>query len=288
MHRIFFVLFVTAMSMEALPAQAALTRVWVSGQGVDAPNCGALAAPCRQIKYVLDNGIVAPGGEIDIRDAAGFAPFTITHAVSIINDGAGVASIQATSTSDAIDIKAGPTDGVFLKGLTIDGAGGGHDGIYSASAGRLVIFRCIVKNARRGVRANALLFTAMNLNFRISDTIIENTGTGIDIAQNIAEGNVAGEISRVSISNSSVGVEARFSKMLLSDVSITGSTSAGLLIDGPIPAFKSVATLRRCSIMNNAIGVQNLDAMFTYGDNSITGNAVDISDPAKVTRLTPQ
>lgn len=284
MRRFFLALFLLASPMQALPAQAALTRVWVSGQGVDAPSCGALAAPCRQIKYVLDNDIVAPGGEIDIRDAAGFAPFLIRHAVSIVNDGAGVASIQTTSTSNAISINAGTTDGVFLKGLTIDG-GGGNNGIISSSAGQLVVLRCTIKNIGVAIGATTF-FAAKNLGYKISDVVIDNANYGIEIQRNQGDGNVAGEISRVSISNTRVGIHVFFSKALLTDVTVTGSKSAGVRIALSLPTMSATAIFRRCSITDSAIGVDNWSAtMYTYGDNSIIGNATDIYDTSAVTRV---
>jgi len=287
MRRGILALLVPVLSLAALPAQAALTRVWVSGQGVDAPNCGAVIAPCRQIKYVLDNGIVAPGGEIDIRDAGGFAPFTITHAVSIINDG-GVASIQATPTSNAIDIKAGQEDGVLLKGLTIDGAGiAVRSGIASRSVGRLVVLRCTIKNI--GIGISAFTTFAKNLQYKIFDVLIDNaSAAGISIEKNIVEGNVAGDISRVSISNSNIGVSIFQANVLLTDVMITGSKTSGLRFDPPSSGPKPTLVLRRCSIANSAIGVDNQTEISSYGDNSITSNIVNIADPASVKRLAPQ
>src|SRR5579883_2230197 len=100
--------FLAATSLASLllalaPAQAAgLNRAWVSGHGADAAGCGAPAAPCRTFQYVHDN-IVAPGGEIDVLDPAGYGAITISKALSIVNDGVGAAGVQ-TSTGAAITI----------------------------------------------------------------------------------------------------------------------------------------------------------------------------------------
>src|SRR5450432_383155 len=102
----------------AAQAQTA-TRAWVSGHGTDTAGCGAPTAPCRSLQYVHDN-IIAPGGEIDILDPAGYGAIAITKAISIVNDGVGTAGVQATS-GIAINITAGPTDSIYLKGLNIDG-----------------------------------------------------------------------------------------------------------------------------------------------------------------------
>lgn len=109
-------------TITSLPAHAAGTalRVWVSGvAGIDQPGCGTITSPCRQIQYALTN-VVAPGGEIDIRDPSGFAPITITQSVNIINDGVGTASI-VTNTTTAITIAASNSDNINLKGLTLNG-----------------------------------------------------------------------------------------------------------------------------------------------------------------------
>ncbi|WP_424363410.1 hypothetical protein [Methylocystis parvus] len=134
-------------------AEAALSRAWVSSKGADGAGCGAPTSPCRQIKYVLDNNIVAPGGEIDVLDPAGFAPVTITMAVSIVNDGAGTASVQQGAAGGAaITINAGANDAVHLRGLSIDGVRTGHYGVLFNSGASLDIVNCRIGNfARTGV-----------------------------------------------------------------------------------------------------------------------------------------
>src|SRR5579883_2332429 len=102
----------------AAPAHALVGRAWVSGHGADAAGCGAPTNPCRTFQFVLSN-ILAPGGEIDVLDPAGYGPMTINFAVNIINDGVGTAGVQqATAGQNAITINAGPNDKINLKGLT--------------------------------------------------------------------------------------------------------------------------------------------------------------------------
>src|SRR5450631_3475186 len=103
-------------------------RAWVSGHGVDAAGCGAPTNPCRSFQYTHDH-IVAAGGEIDILDPAGYGAITITKAISIVNEGVGEAGVQALSGATAININAGPTDVINLRGLTVAGNGSGNVGI---------------------------------------------------------------------------------------------------------------------------------------------------------------
>src|SRR5450432_3566914 len=110
-------------------------RVWVSGHGSDSPGCGAPTLPCRSFQYVVDN-VIAPGGEIDVLDPAGFGAVTVPFALSIVNDGVGEAGVQAVS-GNAITITAGATDVVNLRGLTLAGNGAAFDVILFNTGSRL-------------------------------------------------------------------------------------------------------------------------------------------------------
>jgi hypothetical protein len=130
----------------AAPAHALSNRAWVSGHGTDAAGCGSAASPCRTFQYVHDN-IVAPGGEIDVLDPAGYGAVTITKALSIINDGAGTAGVQSVSGQNAITINVVPASvPVNLRGLTIDGLGSGQHGIQVISAGTLTVVNCEIRH----------------------------------------------------------------------------------------------------------------------------------------------
>jgi hypothetical protein len=105
-----------AFGLSAAPAQAGPNRTWVSGHGTDSGGC-TRAAPCKTFAFALTQ--TAAGGEIDVLDPGGYGPVTITKAMSIVNDGVGVAAIGAPS-GNAITINAGGDDSVHLRGLTID------------------------------------------------------------------------------------------------------------------------------------------------------------------------
>src|SRR5471032_1373868 len=126
------------------PAQAASSRAWVSGHGVDQAGCGAPTAPCRSLQYAHNNAVNA-GGEIDILDPAGYGAITITKSISIVNDGVGTAGVQATS-GNAITINAGAGDAVYLRGLNLDGAKAGTNGVVFNTGGALTIVGCVVRH----------------------------------------------------------------------------------------------------------------------------------------------
>ncbi len=119
---------------------AGSARVWVSGKGADAAGCGSPATPCRSLQYAHDH-IVAAGGEIDILDPAGYGALTITKAVSIVNDGVGEVGSQGNggSITSAITVHAGANDAVYIKGLTVEGAGTTANGINFVSGKQLTI-----------------------------------------------------------------------------------------------------------------------------------------------------
>jgi hypothetical protein len=97
-----------ACGLSAAPAQAGPNRTWVSGTGTDRGAC-TRPAPCRTFAFALTQ--TAAGGEIDVLDPAGYGAVTITKAISIVNDGVGVAAIGAGS-GNGITINAGASDSV--------------------------------------------------------------------------------------------------------------------------------------------------------------------------------
>lgn len=162
------------------PAGAAqLTRAWVSGKGVDGPTCGPLSSPCRQITYLLNNDMVAPGGEIDILDPMGFQPFQITQSLSIVNDGVGTATVQGAPGGKTITITAGPTDKVVLRGLSIDGVGAAGSGVVLFSGGSLDIVRCVI---RHFVSDGVAISNNSKMKFTLIDSYVSDNGqNGVNI-----------------------------------------------------------------------------------------------------------
>jgi hypothetical protein len=184
-----------------LPAAAQLNRAWVSSHGSDIPTCGAVASPCRSLQYVHDR-IIAPGGEIDVLDAATYGPLTITKAVSIANDQAGTASVlQAASEGNAITVVAGPNDAIHLRGLNIDGAGLAADGIQFRSGNSLDVVRCIVRHFRS---AGIELKPNTPSSVSITDTIASDNGFAGIYAGPFAGMN--GTIKGLVANNNSVGI----------------------------------------------------------------------------------
>src|SRR3954471_10974079 len=110
----------------------AQTRTWVSGVGDDLNPCSR-TAPCKTFAGAIAK--TATNGEIDALDAGGFGQVLISKSITI--DGTGVlAGILATSgTGITINSKeATNVITVRLRGLSINGAGTGVNGINVISA----------------------------------------------------------------------------------------------------------------------------------------------------------
>jgi hypothetical protein len=179
------------------PAAATqLTRAYVSGKGVDSPSCGPLSSPCRQVAYLLTNNMVAPGGEIDIKDPMAFQPFVITQAISVVNDGVGTASVQGAAQGTAITINAGINDAVVLRGLSIDGVGAATTGVLFFTGGSLDIANCVI---RRFTQAGVLLSTSNASNFNVSDSQLSGNADGVSVAA--TGGAMTGVIQRAVANN---------------------------------------------------------------------------------------
>src|SRR5262245_37813525 len=117
-------LLTAAAALCSAPAQAQPARVFVSAQGLDSNSC-TFASPCRTFQHAHD--VVAPGGEIDVLDPAGYGNVIINKAISI--QAHGFAGVTVGSGETAITINANPNDAVNLTGLLIEGAGVGTNGI---------------------------------------------------------------------------------------------------------------------------------------------------------------
>jgi hypothetical protein len=278
------------------PAGAAqLTRAWVSGKGVDATDCGPLSRLCRQVSYVLTNNLVVAGGEVDILDPMGMQPFTITQSLSVVNDGAGTASVQGT-----ISIAA-PNATVLLRGLSIDGAATAATGISVTSAKTVDILNCVVRH-----------FTTKGLSFApnapinhfsvIDSDFSDNGQAGVSVT---ASASVSGAVARTTLKNNgangmfvqnTTSDPAQKIKITVVDSFATNNVDSGLstistvanslvVADGFVAGNNGVAGLKaagaseldlsRIVAAGSPIGVKILDTaqVFTLGDNGFSANA---------------
>ena len=265
--------------MHATPAQALLSRTWVSGTGDDTNTC-QLTTPCKTFQGALLK--TDTGGEIACLGAGGFGSVTITKSVSIIcklgTDGV------ATTGGNAITVNTPANSVVILQGLDIDGLGVASIGISFTGAGVLHVQQCLIRNFKGGSAlgisftptAAAQLFVEDSY---ISDNGTSTTGQGILIKPNSGVSAQA-ELNRVSLNGNVVGVRADGSSNGSVFLSIESSTMAGSALAGVL-AFTSTGggtvsvLVDRSDISNNGtngLGAEGSAATLRFARSIVTGN----------------
>ncbi len=164
------VLLVVVPLLTSSPALALANRVFVSQRsGNDANSCDNILTPCQTFAGAVLQ--LNPGGEAIVLDSGGYGPVTITQALTIEAPPGVVAFIHPPS-GNAINIAAGASDVVILRGLVLNGGSG--DGIYATSVGSLHIESCVISGfGNGGIRNNA-----PNSSIFIKDTISRKNYVG--------------------------------------------------------------------------------------------------------------
>ena len=244
------------------PAQALNNRSYVSAFGSDNANCQQPPTACRTLQAAHDK--TNPGGEIDILDPGGYGSLTITKAISIVNDGVGVAGLVPPVGGAGITINASASDAISLRGLTIDGLGrSGTNGIVFNSGGPLTIRDCVIRrNTGSGTTGHGLRFKPTGAGkLAISDSVFEsNTSSGIHIDPT-GSGDVKAVLDHIEANSNSDGVLVGSSgktsgsvKVSVSDSVAAFNSTAGFDVfsNTTIPA---TITLMRSVAANNGIGL---------------------------------
>jgi hypothetical protein len=265
----------------ATPADALTSRAWVSGHGTDAAGCGPVTSPCRTPQYVLDN-IIAPGGEIDILDPAGYGTLTISHAVSIVNDGVGTAGfIQTSSGQNVVTINAGPSDSITLRGLNINGSAVATFGVAFNSGASLQIEKCVVGDV---FSVGILIAPNSTSNFAITDTIVANNnsfiGTGIQVSPSAS---TTGTIARLTATNNndngisiSAGPPSTTVFVSMVDGVVSGS-AFGVEVAAALNTGTVTLTLQNVTVSGNTVGLWSAsggvdNAFIVLSYSPVTGN----------------
>jgi Right handed beta helix region len=272
------------------------TRTWVSGVGDDANPCSR-TAPCKTFAGAISK--TAPAGEINVLDPGGFGAVTITKSISI-EATEGIAGVLVSGTN-GINISAGPTDTVVLRGLTINGLGSGLKGIAVMSAGTVIIEDCFITEfTPRGISIEP---TSGNVQVFISNTKIQaNTSNGItvvptipyvanvtldnvSIVDNVNFGLSVHAGGSVVVRNSSIAENAAGTPYTNVTVDATGGAASVLLDNvnisggptGILAAAGATVRVNNSSITGNTTGVSTLSGaqILSFGNNRLSGNGSD-------------
>jgi Right handed beta helix region len=299
-------------ALAGAPAQAQATRTFVSPTGNDASPTCSLTAPCRTFvgAYALTNA----GGEIAVLGTAGYGALTISKAISIVNGGGFEAGISVPSGGTGIIINAETHDAVSLRGLTIDGAGVGLNGIQFNSGASLTVENCVIRHMT-GDGIDFLSSTATSA-LTVSNTLVADnsaigvkfrpTGSGIAVFNRVEVTN--NPTSGIAVFGNDSAAANTINATVFESVAanngdgffaetLPGKAPTSLMISHSVAANNSVgvtvnmtgATLRLANSTitgNNSHGwfVDNSGLGATYGDNYIDGNGTNMGALTPVAR----
>jgi hypothetical protein len=232
--------------LASAPASAQATRTWVSGVGDDVNPCSR-TAPCKTFAGAISK--TAAGGEINCLDPGGYGAVTITKAMtisclythgSVLNSG-----------TNGIIINAPATASVILRGLEINGAGNGLDGIRFLAGSQLTVDKCTIF----GQTGNGITIQlATGADVYITDTYITTAAKGISATS--SAGNVIVSVDRVSINNvGSSAFEANANIIgTITNSSFASAANGVLLSGGSQVNVDSVTMINNGTALNSNVG----------------------------------
>jgi hypothetical protein len=255
-------------------AEAQATRTWVSGVGNDVNPCSR-TAPCKTFAGAITK--TAAGGEISVLDPGGYGAVTITKAISIVSEGSH-GSILASFTNGVI-INAGASDVVVLRGLHINGAGTGLNGIRFLAGGSVHVESCTIQGfTGKGIEARPT--TAGQL--FVSDTVIRNntgaSGGGI-AAIPVAPGTLAVTLERVQMVRNRFGlrVEDGARATVRDSVASANNTNGYLAVSAGAPVTLNVEDSIAADNINNGVNAQGAQAVIRLSNVTVTGNGTGLN-----------
>ena len=274
-------------------AQALNNRTWVSGTGTDQAGCGPLATPCRTMQYAHDN--TAAGGEIDVKDAAGYGTLTITKSITILNEGVATAGLIA-ATGNVVTVNAAANDSVVMRGLTIEGLNSAASGIAYLAGGQLVVDRCVIGGfpfAGQLATGNGILVrpSSGDVKLSVSDSLFTNNGYNAILAHPATGAPIISvNVDRVTMVGNYNGIggyanEAPNSSTAINVThsNIAQNSSYGLWLQGGAVRM----TVGDTVVSKNAVGFSNAsnpNAMYSFGNNMVSDNAVDFSGTSPIAK----
>ena len=286
----FAIIALSGACLAAAPAQAQLSRTFVSAAtGNDGNNCDR-PTPCRSLQGAHDK--TNSDGEITVLDPGGYGGVVITKSISIVNDGVGEASVLVSGGVNGITVNGGAAAYVNLRGITVQGIGfGGGNGLQFNGGFALTITNCVFRNltgASGGAIGNGIAFSPNvggTHNLSISDTVVaDNLGFGVVVSPSAAAQAIRIAVDRVQMVNNGQDGFVAFGTAATGtiDATITNSTSAnnGRFGFGSVSvdnaATTSVMVVRSVSA-NNSTGLSVGSAgtaRMRVGQSTVSGNTL--------------
>jgi Divergent InlB B-repeat domain/FG-GAP repeat len=257
-----------------------LTRTFVSSTGVDSNPC-TVTEPCATFAHAYT--LTGADGIIAALDPGKYGALTITGPITV--DGNGWAAITDPNGGSAITITAGASDAIVLRGVTIDGAGGGGAGIYFSTGRSLTLTGSIVRN----VNGNGLAMINSNgtlMTLAVKNSSFINTNTNGAYLATFASGAVTASFVRTEFSGNGANGLQLDGTLGTGAVSVTVTDSvaannfnSGFEVDSNTGQSVSNLTLTAVQSAGNGAGMTATGANATLwlGQSIVAGNSTAYS-----------
>ncbi|HSB27241.1 MAG TPA: hypothetical protein VLE19_05285 [Pyrinomonadaceae bacterium] len=263
-------------------ANAQATRTWVSGVGDDANPCSR-TAPCKTFAGAISK--TATAGEISVLDPGGFGALTITKAITINGDGT-LAGILSSLTTGII-VNAGATHDVYIRNISINGAGNGLNGIRYLAGKSLHVENCNIYGVGNNSvgNGNGILvnLSATGGSLFVKDTNIKTCAVaGISIQT--SAGFVAGVLEHVRLEGMPTGLLVGNNAFVsVRDSEINLNSSTGISISG---SGTPTANVENCMINNNPTGINvGASGFLNLSSSTLESNTTAVASAAPAANL---
>ncbi|CAG9931546.1 right-handed parallel beta-helix repeat-containing protein [Candidatus Nitrotoga arctica] len=278
-------------------AAAQATRTWVSGVGDDVNPCSR-TAPCKTFAGAISK--TAAQGEISVLDPGGFGTVTITKAITI--DGGGLMASILSSLTNGVIVNAGPSDVVTIRGIYINGANTGLNGIRFLAGKALHVENCVIENVvQKGIDAQTSTPTSALF---VRDTVIRNAANvpngGAMLIKPAAGAFITVSLNNVTMDSNQFGlrIEDRtkaavrntvaansnpgngfvaFSASAATEMSIENSSASNGATGITSNGGAAKVYISNVNVFNNAQGLAPISSgqIISFGNNKISGNAAE-------------
>jgi hypothetical protein len=293
--------------LAAPSAWAQATRTWVSGVGDDANPCSR-TAPCKTYAGTIVK--TSAGGEIDNLDPGGFGTVTVTKAITIAQEGQGVAGVLASGVNGIVVNCAGdPNCVVVLRGLVIDGGPPGANslaGVKFLAGKTLVIENTAIRNFTGGSpNGYGVQFvpstSSQTFNLVLENDAISNNGTG-----GVGAGTGGGVFVQPAGSSAIINVVIDHTRLVGNNAGLRADTTLGATnsisvalsnsvvsenVNGGVTAAAGgagspvVVSIDHSTVSQNNVGLNanGAGATVRFGSSTVTGNATAFKNTGVLT-----
>ncbi len=263
-------------------ANAQATRTWVSGVGDDANPCSR-TAPCKTFAGAISK--TAASGEISVLDPGGFGVVTITKAITINGDGTLAGILNAGTTG--IIVNAGANDIVYIRNVSINGAGTGLNGIRFLAGKALHVEYCNIYGQGNNTAGNGhgifANLAASGSNLFVKETNIKTCAVD-GVAVQTTTGFAVGLLDHVRVEGMPTGVLVGNNAFVsIRDSELNGNTSTGVNITG---SGTPTAYIENCMINNGVTAINvGASAFLNLSSTTIEGNTTAVASAAPAANL---